>query len=112
MVGNINNPSAPRTLNPWSLRRALATSFPRARHLKDLLPDAATTVVFRCRQLPIYRVVASHSFGGGRDLLLVQFARSNPDDTAWIHEKYVPVGYQDRFWDDVEKDVPPDSKTS
>jgi len=99
---------------PWTLLRALKTSFPHARHLKDLLPDAATTVVFRNKQLPIYRVVASQSVGGGDrgNDLLVQFAKGNLDDSAWIHERYVPISYQDRFWDGVERDEPPDSKTS
>ena len=90
----------------WTLLRALKTSFPHARYLKDLLPDAATTVVFRNRQLPIYRVVASQSVGGGRgptsrNSLLVQFTEGNLDDNAWIPERYVPTSHQDSFWDDV-----------
>ena len=48
--------------------------------------------------------------GRGNDLL-VQFAKGNLDDSAWIHDQYVPMSYQDRFWDGVERDDPPDSKT-
>jgi len=113
VVSNITSgPWVHRSWTPWTLRRALETSFPLAQHLKDLLPNAATTVVFRHRLMPIYRVVASQSVEGGGHLLLVQFAKGNLDDSAWIHEHYVPASYQDRFWDDVERDAPPDSETS
>jgi len=48
--------------------------------------------------------------------LLVQFAEGNLDDNAWIPERYVPMSYQDSFWDDVGRGdsnhVSPDSKTS
>jgi len=57
-------------------------------------------------------VVASQSVkGGGRgNDLLVQSAKGNFAGRAWIHERYVPMRYQDKFWEDVEQDDPPDSE--
>ena len=104
------------TVNPlgWTLMRALQTSFPHAKLLKDLLPDADSTVVFQHTLMPIYKVMASQSVrGGGRgNDLLIQFAEGDLDGVggrAWIHDRFVPMRYQDEFWEDVERDDPPDS---
>jgi len=43
----------------WTFLRALKYSFPGLTYLKDLLPDAGTSVVYQNTLLPIYTVVAS-----------------------------------------------------
>jgi len=50
----------------WSLLRALHYSFPGLTHLKDLLPNADKSVVYRNTLLPIHTLVATH-LSRGRD---------------------------------------------
>ena len=68
-------------------------------------------MVFQSTLMPIYRVLASQSVrGGGRgNGLLVQFAEGDLNGRAWIHDRFVPMRYQDEFWENVERNDPPDS---
>ena len=93
----------------WSLLRALHDSFPGLTYLKDLLPNADKSVVYRNTLLPIYTVVAAR-LTGGRDPtreLLVQFTERDYENSAWIPERFVPQSYLDKFWARAEPDGPP-----
>jgi len=91
----------------WTFLRALKYSFPGLTYLKDLLPDAGTSVVYRNTLLPIHTVVAARETKGGKSELLVQFAKDHHENSAWVLEKFVPRPYLEEFWDRVEPDGPP-----
>ena len=92
----------------WTLLRAFKATYPDAVCLKDLLPNADSTVVFKNTHMPIYQVVVSQLARGGRTELLVQFVTGDFADSAWIPERFVPQRYLDEFWERVEPDDPPD----
>ena len=92
----------------WTLLRALKATYPGAVYMKDLLPNADSTVVFKNTQMPIYQVVASQWAWGGGHELLVQFVKGDFADSAWIPEKFVPPRYLDEFWERIDPDEPPD----
>ena len=96
-----------------SLLAALKFSFPVLVHLKDLLPNASTSVVFRNTLLPIHLVVSDRMSGGRNPSaeLLVQFTKDAYENSAWVKEKFVPQQYLDEFYSRVnaEEDAdPPD----
>jgi len=82
----------------WTLLRALKYSFPALTHLKDLLPNASTSVVFKDTMMPIHQVVADRLVRGGTvQELLVQFSKKDHENSAWIPEKFAPQPYVDDF---------------
>jgi len=92
----------------WTLMPALEATYPGAVYLKDLLPNADSTVVYKNTQMPIYQVVASQLARRGGHELLVQFVKGDFADSAWIPERFVPTRYLDEFWERVDPDEPPD----
>jgi hypothetical protein len=90
-----------------TLIRALKFTFPNLVHLKDLLPNADTSVVYKSTLVPLYSVVADRLNGGGKRELLVQFTKTDYENSAWIPEKFVPQSYVDEFWARVEPDGAP-----
>ena len=87
-----------------TLIRALKFTFPNLIHLKDLLPNADHSVVYKNTLVPLYSVVADRLNGGGKRELLVQFTKTDYENSAWIAEKFVPQSYVDEFWGRVEPD--------
>ena len=89
----------PATKN-FTFMRALKYSFPDLTYLKDLLPNASSSVVFKNTLLPIHQVVAGRLTGWGNPTreLLVQFAKDAYENSAWVKEKFVPQRYLDEFW--------------
>jgi hypothetical protein len=65
----------------WSLIRALKFSVPGLTYLKDLLPHAASSVVFKQSMVPIHSVVAERQSGGRVPTreFLVQFTEQRVD---------------------------------
>ena len=101
---------APRHLRAGknvTLTRALKFSFPNLVHLKDLLPNADKSVVYKNTLVPLYSVVADRLNGGGGCELQVQFTKTDYENSAWIAEKFVPQPYVDDFWNRVEPDGDP-----
>ena len=100
---------AGRAGHNWSLMRALHFSFPDLEHLKDVLPSAKHSVVYRQNLVPIHTVVAARLTKGRDSMteLLVQFTKTNYENSAWIFEKFVPQRYVDDYWSRVEPDGPP-----
>jgi len=85
--------------------RALESTFPNLTHLKDMLPDASSSVVFKDTMMPIHQVVAARLVRGGTAReLLVQFSEKDHENSAWIPEKFVTKPYLDDFWKRVEPD--------
>jgi hypothetical protein len=97
----------PLTVN-WSLIRALKFSFPGLEYLKDLLPDAGSSVVYKNSLVPIHRVVADRLSGGVDPTreFLVQFTEQDYENSAWVKEKFVPRIFVDEFWQRVDEDPP------
>ena len=89
--------------------RALHYSFPGLTYLKDLLPNADKSVVYRNTLRPIHTFVAARLTRGRNPTreLLVQFTEKDYENSAWIPEKFVPQRYLDEFWARVELDGPP-----
>jgi hypothetical protein len=102
-------PKHTRPTENWSLLRAFYYSFPGLTYLKDLLPNADKSVVYRNTLLPIHTLVASHMTRGRNPVreLLVQFTEKDYENSAWIPEMFVPQKYLDEFWARVEPDDPP-----
>ena len=92
-----------------SFIRALKESFPGVTYLKDWFPNASGTVVYRNTLLPIHEVVADRWSGRAVPTrqLLVQFSKEDYENSAWIHDKFVPQRYVDEFWQRVEPEGPP-----
>jgi len=106
---NVFSPAHTRASEDWSLKRALHFSFPGLVYLKDILPNAEHSVVFRQTLVPIHTVVATR-MTKGRDPtpeMLVQFTETDYENSAWISEKFVPKRYLDDYWSRVEPDGPP-----
>ena len=95
--------------NNWTVLRALRSTWPDLTHLKDMLPNASSSTVFKNTMMPIHYVVAARLARGGtvRELL-VQFSKKDHENSAWIPEKFVPQTFLDDFWQRVEPDNPPD----
>ena len=66
-----------------------------------LAPHSDTLVLYKHT---LYSVVADRFVGGGKRVSLVQFTKSDFDNSAWIPEKFVPQPYLDEFWKRVEPD--------
>ena len=97
-----------RGTQDWSLVRALKTSFPGVLYLKDILPNAEHCVIFKNTLLPIYQIVADGVSKGGKPRMLVQFAKNNYENSAWVLTKFVPQRYVDEFW---QRNEPEDEPT-
>ena len=69
--------------NNWTVLRALKSTFPNLTHLKDILPDASSSVVFKDTMMPIHQVVAARlAMGGTVRELLVQFSKKDHENSA------------------------------
>ena len=63
--------------------------------------------MFNDTLLPIHTVVAARlTKGGGRELL-IQFAKDNYENSAWVLETFVPRPCLEELWERVEPDGPP-----
>ena len=102
-------PAHTRPGENWRLMRALHFSFPDLVYLKDVLPNAKHSVVFRQNLVPIHTVVAARMAKGKDPIpeVLVQFTKTDYENSAWISEKFVTKWYLDDYWSRVESDGPP-----
>jgi hypothetical protein len=96
---NVRSPAHVPAAQDWSLIRALKFSVPGLTYLKDLLPHAASSVVFKQSMVPIHSVVAERLSGGSVPTreFLVQFTEQDYENSAWIKQKFVPQRYVDDF---------------
>ena len=102
-------PAHTRPRENWSLLRALHFSFPGLVHLKDVLPNAEHSVVFRQTLVPIHTIVAARLTKGEDPVqeFLVQFTRTDYENSAWISERFIPQRYLDDWLSKVEPEGPP-----
>jgi hypothetical protein len=109
MIPVMAAPHTPDSLN-WSAMRALKFSNPNAVILKDLLPDAENTVVFKNTQYPIRRVVADSLLRGANPSrkFQVQFTEEGYEDSAWIKEKFIPRRFVEEFEQRQDPEDPPE----